>query len=193
MAYPSGIPLVKLLGVTPSGLNASSDGEIRVFYDSIVASQARIGTPGVRRIGDVMQTHLFGEVDPDITWQWNPLWEMSEKEAAEVRKINAETAQIEIDSGVLDPHEERQRIANAEDTLYPGLDIDEMPDREEVEGEVLSVKGRPLDEEGDGDSLGGLNWREAGAHGEGDVDGTARARRREAAELMRTKRSVQPA
>jgi hypothetical protein len=193
MAYPSGIPLVKLLGVTPSGLNASSDGEIRVFYDSIVASQERIGTPGVRRIGDVMQTHLFGEVDPDITWQWNPLWEMSEKEAAEVRKINAETAQIEIDSGVLDPHEERQRIANAEDTLYPGLDIDEMPDREEVEGEVLSVKGRPLDEEGDGDSLGGLNWREAGAHGEGDVDGTARARRREAAELMRTKRSVQPA
>lgn len=34
MASVSSIPLVKLLGITPNGLNASSDGEIRVFYDS---------------------------------------------------------------------------------------------------------------------------------------------------------------
>ncbi|MGZ8907295.1 MAG: DUF1073 domain-containing protein, partial [Methylobacter sp.] len=37
MAAVASIPLVKLLGITPSGLNASSDGEIRVFYDHITA------------------------------------------------------------------------------------------------------------------------------------------------------------
>jgi phage-related protein (TIGR01555 family) len=40
MASVSGIPLVKLLGITPSGLNATSDGEIRVFYDWIEHSSS---------------------------------------------------------------------------------------------------------------------------------------------------------
>ncbi|WP_241502645.1 anti-CBASS protein Acb1 family protein [Bombella intestini] len=31
--------LVKLFGITPNGLNASSEGEIRVFYDEIAAFQ----------------------------------------------------------------------------------------------------------------------------------------------------------
>lgn len=39
MASISNIPLVKLTGITPSGLNASSDGEIRVFYDYIASQQ----------------------------------------------------------------------------------------------------------------------------------------------------------
>jgi hypothetical protein len=42
MAAVSSIPLVKLLGIAPTGLNASSDGEIRVFYDYIHALQQSI-------------------------------------------------------------------------------------------------------------------------------------------------------
>jgi uncharacterized protein len=36
------IPLVKLTGISPSGLNASSEGEIRVYYDLIKSMQEQI-------------------------------------------------------------------------------------------------------------------------------------------------------
>jgi hypothetical protein len=35
----SGLPLIKFTGLTPTGLNASSEGEIRSFYDWIHATQ----------------------------------------------------------------------------------------------------------------------------------------------------------
>ncbi|WP_150531532.1 anti-CBASS protein Acb1 family protein, partial [Staphylococcus aureus] len=41
MAAVSGVPLIKLLGISPAGLNASSEGEIRTFYDSIHSFQER--------------------------------------------------------------------------------------------------------------------------------------------------------
>ena len=42
MAAPSHTPLVKLLGITPTGLNASSEGEIKVYYDYIHSEQESV-------------------------------------------------------------------------------------------------------------------------------------------------------
>lgn len=42
MCSVASIPLVKFTGITPSGLNASSDGEIRVFYDHIAALDEKL-------------------------------------------------------------------------------------------------------------------------------------------------------
>lgn len=122
MAAPSGLPLVYLTGITPSGLNASSQGEIEVFQDTIAANQ-EVYSPAIKRILDVVQLSLFGEIDPEITFRWNPLKVVSATEQATVRKIDAETDQIYIDAGVLMPEEPRKRIASQEDSIYPALDL----------------------------------------------------------------------
>ena len=141
MASIVSIPLVKFLGITPSGLNASSDGEVRVFYDYIHATQEQLFADRLKRVIGFIQLSEFGEVDPDITFKFEPLWSMSEKEEAEVEKTRAETGQILVDTGVISPHEERKRVANDPDTQYPGLDADEMPDLREEEGSGLAVPG----------------------------------------------------
>lgn len=123
MASICGIPLVKLLGVTPSGLNASSDGEVRTFYDTVLAYQERFFRPHLETVIGIIQLDLFGEVDPGIVFNFEPLWTPSEKEAAEIRKLNAETATTYIDSQVILPDEERARLAGDENSLYPGLDL----------------------------------------------------------------------
>jgi hypothetical protein len=84
MASISGIPLVKLLGVTPSGLNASSDGEIRVFYDYILAYQERMFSLPLRKVLDIVMLSEFGEIDESISFQFEPLWQMSDAEKADV-------------------------------------------------------------------------------------------------------------
>jgi phage-related protein (TIGR01555 family) len=141
MAAVSRIPLVKLLGISPHGLNATAEPELRAFYDSILAKQEQFFSPNLRRVIAFAQINLWGEVDPDITFSYEPLWSLDEKGAAEVRKIDAETGQILVEGGSISEEEERARIANDPDTLYPGLSVDDMPDLKEEEEEGLEPKG----------------------------------------------------
>ena len=149
MASVSRIPLVKLLGISPHGLNATAEPELRAFYDHIHAYQEKFFSPNLRRVIAFAQLNIWGEVDPDIDFAYEPLWSLDEKAEAEVRKIDAETGQIHVDTGVISPEEERSRIANDPDTLYPGLDPDDLPDlrEEELEGGLEPVGGRPNPEE----------------------------------------------
>lgn len=161
MAAVSKIPLVKLLGISPHGLNASSEGEIQVFYDSIHAFQAKFFTPGLRRIIGFAQLNIWGYIDPRIVFDYEPLWSLDEKGEAEVRKIDADTGKILIDGGVIDQEEERKRVANDPGTLYPGLDINKLPDLKEEEEQGLVVPGR-----------GGAGGAGEGMNGGGENDDT---------------------
>jgi len=136
------IPLVKLLGVTPSGLNATSDGEIRVFYDSIHAAQEDHLRDPLQTVIDIVQLSECGDIDPSIRFGFEPLWAMSERERAEVEKLEAETDQVRVDSGVLSPIEVRGNVASDPDSRYPGLDVEDAPDLSAEEAEGLQPKGQ---------------------------------------------------
>jgi hypothetical protein len=137
----AGQPMVKYAGIQPSGLNASSDGEIRVFYDAMHAAQEDHVRDPMHVVLDVIQLSEFGDIDPDIRFDFEPLWAMSEKERAEVEEIEGRTDSDRIDHGVLRPEEVRQNIADDPDSRYPGLDVDDVPDLEEEEAEGLEPKG----------------------------------------------------
>jgi phage-related protein (TIGR01555 family) len=131
MAAVSKTPLVKLLGITPSGLNASSDGEIRVFYDNIAAAQEKFLRPFLDIMIKLIQLNLWGKIDPNIGFDFLPLYELSEKEAAEIRKSDADANCAYVDRGVLDPVEVRRNLAAAEDSPYAGLDVEDVPEQPE--------------------------------------------------------------
>jgi phage-related protein (TIGR01555 family) len=133
MAAVAGIPLVKLFGIQPMGLNASSEGEIRVFYDWCHAQQESFFRPNLKVVIEFIQLSLFGEVDPRIGFKFRPLWALDDKAEAEKQKTEAETDDILISAGVLDPSESRKRVANDPETPYQGLDVDDMPDPPEEE------------------------------------------------------------
>jgi hypothetical protein len=124
----SSIPMVKLLGITPSGLNASSDGEIRVFYDLIAARQERMFTKPLTKVIEIVQLSLFGEIDPEIGFRFEPLWQVSDVERAAIRKQEADTDAVYIQEGVIGPDEARARLAREEASPYPGLDLSVMPE-----------------------------------------------------------------
>jgi uncharacterized protein len=141
MASVSRIPLVKLLGISPAGLNASSEGEIETFDDTINAAQEAQIRPNLTRLLHFMQLSLFGEVDQGITFTFVPLSDLTPKEKAEVEKLEAETDDIRINSSVLSPAEVRNRVANEADSPYQGIDPDDVPDLLEEEEEGLEPKG----------------------------------------------------
>lgn len=142
-----GIPLVIFTGITPSGLNATSDGELRVFYDWIKAQQESLFSPNFEKLLKMVQLSLYGEIDPEIGFEWVPLYSLDEGELATVRKTNAETDITYLDAGVISPDEVRIRLANEEESLYAGLDLSQPlpePPMPELPGfEDLSGLGEP--------------------------------------------------
>jgi hypothetical protein len=149
----SRIPLVKLLGISPAGLNASSEGEIETFDDTINAAQEAQIRPNLTRLLHFVQLSLWGQVDPGITFTFVPLSDLTPKEKAEVEKIEAETDDIRVNGGVLDPAEVRKRVANEPDTPYHGIDVDKVPNLLEEEEQGLEPKGSAagIAEEAEGD------------------------------------------
>jgi len=123
MASVSGEPLVKLFGITPKGLNASSQGELEAWDDTVAAYQQRLFADNLKHVLDVIQMSEFGDIDQDIDARFEPLKQMTEAELATIRKTNADSAAVYIADGVMSPSEERSRLAKEEGGLYADLDL----------------------------------------------------------------------
>lgn len=149
MASVCRIPLVKLTGISPSGLNATSEFEMRAFNDTIHGAQEHLFRQNLTTIYDFMQYSLWGERDPDITYDFLPLQELTEKEKGEMRKLEAETDQIRIDSGVVSTEEARTKVANDPESGFDGIDPTDVPDllEEEQAGLIPAGAGRGLEAE----------------------------------------------
>jgi phage-related protein (TIGR01555 family) len=78
------MPLVKLTGITPSGLNASSEGELQCWDDTVRAYQESLYRPHLTRLINFIQISKFGEVDPSIKFDFAPLRELTEDQCADV-------------------------------------------------------------------------------------------------------------
>jgi len=145
MAAVSHIPLVKLLGLTPTGLNASSEGEIRVFYDYVRGYQSHALMPLMLYVLKLAQLSLYGQIDESISWQWAPLLELTAMEAADARAKDAETDTKYIETGVLLPEVVAKRLDTDEHSLYTGLlsqapALDEIPD-DDIEAITEHIAG----------------------------------------------------
>ena len=142
-------PKVKLLGLDPAGLNASSEGEMRAFYDHIKASQEHQLRGAVHTLLGLVMLSLWGEVDKDISFEFKPLWALDEKGEAEVEKLKAETDQVLIDVGAISPAEARARVAADPGSDYATIEVEDVPDllEEETTGGLEPEGGRPEVEE----------------------------------------------
>ena len=54
----------------------------------------------------------YGEIDDNIDFDFAPLWKMDERERAEMNKIDADTAAVYVDRGVLSQEEVREAICS---------------------------------------------------------------------------------
>nr|DAR03596.1 MAG TPA: portal [Caudoviricetes sp.] len=128
MAAPSHTPLVKLLGITPSGLNASTEGEIAVYYDHIRAMQENLLRDPLDKLLKLVQLHLFGKVNDNITFDFVPLQQMSETELSTIRKSDTDRDVAYIQAGVVSAEEVRGRLASERDSGYNGIDVEDVPE-----------------------------------------------------------------
>lgn len=123
-----GISKDKYFGDLPKGLNASSEGTNRIYYDKIYSLNEKISYDAVEKVLKILQLNLYGEIDSNISFEFAPLWEMDERERAEINKINADTAAIYVDRGSLSNTEVRGALADNPNSGYSNIDVDDVPE-----------------------------------------------------------------
>lgn len=123
----TGLPLIIYTGITPSGLNASSEGELAVFHTWTHAQQEQLFRINLGRSIDIVQLDLWGEIDPDIGFEFEDLQEADETVELANEKTKADIDVGYIDRSVLSAEEVRARLSADENSIYNGVDLTAPP------------------------------------------------------------------
>lgn len=119
------IPAPRLLGRHPGGLNSTGDADIRNYYDRIKSDQERDLRPALDQLDAIIWPSEVGANKPDDAWfEFNPLWQTSEKERAEIAFSKAKTVLAYRDSGAVpdDVLVAGVKAMLSEDTIFPGIE-----------------------------------------------------------------------
>jgi phage-related protein (TIGR01555 family) len=100
----SGIPFVKLFPEQVKGLGGTAEGNIRLYYDDISFDQEIVLENPLQKLIKYIMLSKNSEFKgtPPESWniKFNKLWQPTEKEIAETKKINAETDQLYASIGL---------------------------------------------------------------------------------------------
>ena len=121
-------PAVKLLGISPSGFNATGESDIRNYYDYVLSQQEKVLRHALRDILDVVQISLFGSIDKTIDFTFRPLSEDDKNAAAMTQQVKANTLCALLDRDIISPEEARRVLITDPASGLNDLDPDEVPE-----------------------------------------------------------------
>lgn len=125
------MPIVKFIGISPGGMNATGESDFQNWYDHLISLQEKRFRDNIQTVLELVQLNLGKEPDDNIKFKFVPLKEMSAKETAEIQKFNSEKDQVYLDSGVISQEEVRQRLVDDPDSGYNSIDVDDVPEAPE--------------------------------------------------------------
>lgn len=128
-------PAVKLLGISPSGFNATGESDIRNYYDHILSQQEKVLRPALETVLKILQVRLFGRIDETITFDFAALSEADNAAIATTQKTRADTMAVLLDRQIVSPEECRRVLADDPDSGFAEIDVDDMPEAPE-DGEL---------------------------------------------------------
>ncbi|MCY1326426.1 phage-associated protein [compost metagenome] len=98
------IPLVRLFGQSPAGLNSTGESDLRTYYDNIKQQQERRLRSPLTRLLDVLVRSELGTAPPEgFAYQFTSLWQLSDTEKANNAKTVTEAVTTALDAGLIDP------------------------------------------------------------------------------------------
>ena len=100
VAAAIGIPYSLLFG-RPQGLGTNGETELSTYYDNISTMQENDIQPVCDPLDELIIRSALGIRPEEIYIEWLSLWEMSDKEKAEVAKMTADAAKTAIDGGIV--------------------------------------------------------------------------------------------
>lgn len=152
-----GVPLVRLFGQSPAGLNSTGESDIRNYYDTVRKMQNTLLRSGIKRLLHVIYSSVTGqEPDDQLRFEFRPLWQMSSLDKSTIATANVTSIRELYSDGVISLPQALRELK----TIAPQIglfgtitddDIEEAERQEQMELE----RGEEDDEEDPSQALQG--------------------------------------
>lgn len=152
------IPVTRLLGQSPAGMNSTGESDVRNYYDRLAAEQKVFLRPRVERLDEVLIRSSLGARPDEVHFAFSPLWQLGEKEQADIFKTKADGARtLAGNGGTSEPLLPIEALSDAlvntfiEDGSLPGLEaamaeygrLSEQDDDDDDEEAALAAPAPP--------------------------------------------------
>lgn len=118
------IPVTRLLGQSPGGMNSTGESDLRNYYDHIQAMQKLVVTPALAVLDECLIRSALGTRPGEVFYNWRSLWQTTAKERADIGKTTAETIKVIAETNTL-PEDVLSIVAQnmlTESGVAPGLE-----------------------------------------------------------------------
>jgi hypothetical protein len=123
VAGAADMPVTRLLGRSPAGLNATGLADLEAYYNLVNSRQNTFLRPAIRRLDDLLVRSTFGRTPRQMLYGWRPLWNLAATDAADVNLKEAQAVAALAQAGVFDPRALAEAtVAQVEEREFlPGL------------------------------------------------------------------------
>jgi hypothetical protein len=142
------IPVSILFGQAyGKGLAGGSTGggadDVRAYYDSCATKQKNDIAPRMGMLDQVLVRSATGSFDDTISYEWNPLWQLSDADKATIQFQKAQATNIYAALGLINEDALREGLVNQliEDNVYAGFEA-----AIEKYGAEPEEQGNPMDD-----------------------------------------------
>ena len=145
IAGATGIPLVRLFGQSPAGLNSTGESDLRMYYDNVAAQQESRLRDGMMKVLRVLHKSLFGVPPPDnFDFDFVPLWQTSTKEKADIAAAVTTTIATAYEKGIIDQATALQELKQSSESTGIFSNItDEQIEEAKMEPPPMPIEGEP--------------------------------------------------
>ncbi len=137
-ASTRGIPVTKLLGLSPRGFNATGEYDENNFYDVIDGYSKTVVIPVMEKLAEYILC-FKAVILSEPKYEFNPRKQIRPKEQAEINNLKADYISKLIMSGVITGKDAIKAI-NEDNFKLDWIDVDtyKLPDNPEVEQEIFN-------------------------------------------------------
>ena len=118
-------PAVKLLGISPSGFNATGESDIRNYYDHVMSKQELL-RDGIQKILDIIQLTTTGTIDQSISFEFNALGADDDQVDVQTAAARVNMLNSLLQTNVLSAEEVRKAVKEDKKTKL-GFIPDDLP------------------------------------------------------------------
>lgn len=139
------IPLVRMLGQSPAGLNSTGEADLRTYYDGINTKQEREFRRPVDKMYRMMAESEAIALPNDFNWTFRPLWQLDEGQKSEIAARDATSVAEMVEATLIDvPTGMKELKQNSRVTGRFDNITDEMIKQAEAEPPEMGLPGMGL-------------------------------------------------
>lgn len=146
----TGIPLVRLFGQSPAGLNSTGESDLRMYYDGIASRQNLMLRKCVISAYRMIAASLGIKLPEGFGIKFNPLWLTSDKDKSEIAASTTDTVIKAEEAGIISPATAMKELKQSSDVtgVFTNISDEDISAMEDVPPQPEDVEVAEIKAEG---------------------------------------------